>query len=432
MAPVIAALCWVAGLAGATVCALALRPSDPEAGPLRVLAGAVVVGWVFLGATLSLLAVAGLAVDPGAALAPLAAALVILLRRGRAAWSLPRRLPPAGGRGWILTAGLLAAAAARLAWSVRWWPFGQPWSWDVYAVWGFKSRFLVSTGGLWRYLGLAGRYPFSHGDYPPLLPAQLAAVSWPSGSGFHAALPDLVLAAAALTLLFALWRPRLGGPGAAAVVLLVAWPTSLWGSHLVGLADRPLALLAGLAVSLILLGPRHADALLLATLLGGMGLLKDEGLIFAALLAAALLLRRETRRLWPALAAGLAPAAVWRAAMALLGPRSIVAANLHLGADFGHRLARVAEAAGRLLLAPDTLVVALAAAGAVLVLMAKPGRRWAALAVAVQVLLLLGVVATAAPDVDWQIATALPRLLVQMVPAGVACIAAAAASFARA
>ena len=55
-----------------------------------------------------------------------------------------------------------------------------------------------------------------------------------------------------------------------------------------------------------------------------------------------------------------------------------------------------------------------------------------AAAVAAQALLLLAVVAAGSPDVQWQIATALPRLLIQLFPAGVACAAAAAASIERA
>ena len=101
-------------------------------------------------------------------------------------WRLSRRLVPgatvvpAPGHdhpGWLrgsLTAGFGAALAAALYCAVRRtiaYPNGE--GWDAFAIWNLHARLLFRGGAGWRE-GFSALIPWSHPDYPLLLPAAIA------------------------------------------------------------------------------------------------------------------------------------------------------------------------------------------------------------------------------------------------------------------
>jgi Dolichyl-phosphate-mannose-protein mannosyltransferase len=101
-------------------------------------------------------------------------------------WLLMRRLVPAATvlpardddfPGWFrssLTAGFGAALGAALYCAVRRtmaYPNGQ--GWDAFAIWNLHARFLFRGGAAWRE-GFSASIPWSHPDYPLLLPAAIA------------------------------------------------------------------------------------------------------------------------------------------------------------------------------------------------------------------------------------------------------------------
>ena len=102
------------------------------------------------------------------------------------AWLLTRRLVPAATvlpaadhnfPGWLrgsLTAGFAAALCAALYSAVRRtmaYPNGE--GWDAFAIWNLHARFLFRGGAGWRQ-GFSAFIPWSHPDYPLLLPAAIA------------------------------------------------------------------------------------------------------------------------------------------------------------------------------------------------------------------------------------------------------------------
>ena len=422
MAAVADIAAWLAGVAATGWAWNALTPAG-GATRLQRVASAALAGWVLEGLVLSLLAGIGAAITPFAALAPVGPALLIVYRRRSPAPAPSAAAPRMRGA----ALALLAVAGARVAAQLWSWPWAQPWSWDVYAVWGFKARFLVTTGGLWRYLGLAPTYPFSSADYPPLQSAQLAAISWPAGDACHAAIPDLVLLIAAGALLFELWRALVGDVGAASCVLLLAWPAFPLSAALVGLADRQLALLAAV-VAAIALAPRdRQDPRVLGVALAGLAMVKNEGLPFAALLALGAWLANGRRREMALPALGLLPAAVWHGATATLGTSSARLAGFTAPADLWIALRAALRASASLAAVPDWTVPMIAAALGVTVLMGAPRARWVAVAICAQLgILTVAIVAGPYPLV-WQLSTALPRLATQLFPVGLACLAGSAA-----
>jgi hypothetical protein len=420
VAPVIAPAAWVAGLAAASWMLWRVG-SGPDRCSLSIAAAWVVHGLVLIG-----LAVLGVPPSPAAALVVLGLAVAVHARRRSMVAQPPTstgrdRTAAERGRAPWWAWPVAGAAAARLVWHLMHWPWARPWSWDFYAVWGFKARFLYDGGGLWGYLAEAGRYPFSHGEYPFLVPAHLAAVSWPVGDGWLAWLPDLVLAAAVLWAWCTLWW-RHGGPGAAAAMaFLLVWSPNLWGPDLVGLADRQLALVAGLVVAVLLVEPARSTSLPVVLLLAGVAMTKNEGLVLTVLLVVAVLLGREPDRRWR-IALGLVPAACW---LLLVAAHGLSSDRLHgevVGGELPEKLSTTVRETVRLVATPDWGVLFLAAAAGVVWVALRGPRRWVAAALIVQAAVLTLVTVGGAYDLAWQLATAWPRLLVQLLPAGLACL----------
>src|SRR5437868_3828743 len=107
--------------------------------------------------------------------------LVLALLRTRSQRQTPLlwagRTKPHQSAGWIsrsLSAGLAVAVAAALYSCIRWAitePHGG--GWDAIAIWNLHARFLFLGGPHW-IEGFSTLIPFSHPDYPLLLPASVA------------------------------------------------------------------------------------------------------------------------------------------------------------------------------------------------------------------------------------------------------------------
>ena len=111
---------------------------------------------------------------------------VVALALFLVAWLLTGRLLPAAtvspaadddSPGWLrgsITAGFAAGLCAALYSAVRRtiaYPNGE--GWDAFAIWNLHARFLFRGGAGWRE-GFSGFIPWSHPDYPLLLPAAIA------------------------------------------------------------------------------------------------------------------------------------------------------------------------------------------------------------------------------------------------------------------
>lgn len=196
-----------------------------------------------------------------AALAAAAAAVFVgARRRGRPAAAAPLPAAAPAPRGLLWAGRLTLAAALGLAlvkvFSVR------LWSWDHFAIWGYKARLFAAEGVLDAGL-LAGLDPTrTMTDYPLGVPlawvaATLGALPGPTVvAAVHAAwlisLVALVHAAAR----------RLAGsaPVALAAAAFVAVSPLAWDSTHLGLADLPLALFAVAAVAAVAGSPEAASA----------------------------------------------------------------------------------------------------------------------------------------------------------------------------
>jgi len=414
----LALVAWGVGVAGASFAA-ARRLPMPACSRVGHAALAVVAGWIAAALVMLALAILGAPVSPAVAAAP--AILGLLALRGTA---LPRpviaHVPGAG----VLAIAFGAAAALRIAVHLARWPWDRAWSWDAYAVWGLKARHLVEAGGLWRLLATAPSHPFSHGDYPLLIPVHAAAVSWPEGGVRCLAVPDAVLALAVVIAWHELWRARIGALAAAASTLLLAWPAPPWSADLVGLADRQVALLAGLAVAVACGATREGGRPLLALLVTGLGLVKNEGLTCALLLAAAIVATDRSRATLRLMALAALPPMGWLAAMRLLHLESDRIAGLSAAPPGAWKL--VAQAMMQLVASGPMLVPVLAGAAGVLLASLRAELRWLAAGVAVQAALVAFIAVHGAYDLDYQLETALPRLVGQSIPPGLAMITALA------
>ena len=250
---------------------------------------ALVVGWALIGTAASLLLIAGL----GAVVWQILVAAVIVTG---AALMLARRVPArrtrrlrnaAGWQTWIAVAGAAALVVylEALFWRSR---FAEPTAWDAWAFWVPKAKSIVYFGGLDTSAG--GFTSFANPDYPPFAPAAESLVFRFAGGVRTDVLP------------LQHWILVAGFFGALAVLLgrrvppWILWPsltllalmpgfTRLVGSSL---ADEPLAMLvtlAGICAALWLLEDDARLAVLAGIFLVAGTLLKNEGLLYALLIA---------------------------------------------------------------------------------------------------------------------------------------------------
>lgn len=283
----------------------------------------------------------------------LAAALVPV------AWRV--RLPPLAFREtWPRPAALLARAAlfAALALFVAKVALAPVWSWDHFAIWGLKSRQLVSQGRLDLGILAMPGFELSVPNYPVGLPMlwRLLALGGIPGTGLIKAahvLFGLLLVAATRRGVLRLGRsPALADTLAA---LLAASPL-LWDTVALGLADLPLALWA--TAGLVLALERPENPWPAGVCLGFLPWIKQEGLSLAllALLAAVLIVSSWKQRL-----ALLLPAGLLIAGAVAIGRALPPAPTFFLGDWRARALARLAQpgeiltALGADLAAPDWL-----------------------------------------------------------------------------
>ena len=226
------------------------------------------------------------------------AAAAALARHGRRK-PPPREVAgvPAGPRfRSVVTIGffvVLAAATAAFVTMLRQHPHGE---WDAWMNWDMRARMFFRGGDGWQ-AAFSGAFPWSHPDYPVLLPT-LVARSWLYAGGETVLGPHLVAATftfgtvALLCSALATLRGRTQGPLAGMILLatpfFIVHGTSLY-------ADVPLGFFLLAAFVALSLDARHGEATARFAVLAGMttGLAmwtKNEGLLFGAALAAALVL----------------------------------------------------------------------------------------------------------------------------------------------
>jgi hypothetical protein len=259
---------------------------------------------------------------PVAEAALLSVVALLVLRRRRAAASLPPS-PLMGTQrsrlGLVLEAGFfvtLAAAVVAFASILRQHPHGE---WDAWMNWDLRARMFFRGGEEWRQ-AFSPTFPWSHPDYPPLVPS-LVARGWLYAGRETLLGPALVAGtftfAIVAVLVTALAVLRSTSQGLLAGLVLLSTPFFIFhGTALY--ADVPLAFFFLATFVCLALDERHgADTARFAMLAGGAAGLamwtKNEGLLFTLSLGAGLLLagwrsdRPATRRRLRAFAIGLLP-----------------------------------------------------------------------------------------------------------------------------
>jgi hypothetical protein len=164
--------------------------------------------------------------------------------------------------------------------------------WDAWAIWNLKARFMVRGGAAWTNLFSSA---LTQHDYPFLLSAAVARLwlwtgdTTPHASAAVAAVFTYAIPAVVTGTLARLrgWTPALWG----GLLTLAAWPLTVFGAA--QMADVPLAFLVLASVVLLVLDAQSDDGVRLATLAGiaaGLtSLMKDEGMPFVLIMAAAYL-----------------------------------------------------------------------------------------------------------------------------------------------
>lgn len=270
-------------LAGLPLVAPARRPG----------AGDLAAAWTLaLGIAAVLALAAGLL---GLALSP-PVLLLFLLAPGALAirWRPHRSLPavgqPGAGGPLLLVSRLaLACALAVLAVKLLRTPL---WSWDHYAIWGVKARWMLAGDHL-RLDFLRSLYA-TRADHPlglPMVWLLLTLGRAPGPAAFKAlhALAALALVAVTRT---AVHRAGASPPLANAAAALLAASPPLWDTETMGLAEVPLALWAmtGLLLALPAAGSPRPRSWVPALAVGFLPWIKQEGLPLGLLLLLLLLL----------------------------------------------------------------------------------------------------------------------------------------------
>ena len=227
------------------------------------------------------------------ALAAIGAVLLVVARDGAPAAVEDREPAPR----WLwafLAVACVVATALFIEHTLRF-PDG---GWDAWMVWNLRARFLARAGDGFRAAFSPHLLFLAHQDYPFLLPGLVAQgfllrgaeapwipifIAWLYG----------VLAVALTTYLLRWLRGGIWGAlGGLSVAAMPCFPTFASNQQ----SDVPLALYLLISVAL-LAGPHSRRSLLLAGLSAGLGAwTKNEGALYAACLAAALLWRERDLR----------------------------------------------------------------------------------------------------------------------------------------
>ena len=269
------------------------------------------------------------------ALAVFVACFFLLRTYATTATSLATRKEELGGPKWLHSAVTMAFTVALCAalydgiTRTLAHPHGD--GWDAFAIWNLHARFLFRGGSLWRD-GFSPLIPWSHPDYPLLLPAAIAHFWALLGNDAQTApaIIGLVFTFSTVAMLWAMLALLRGRSTAMIAGLALLTTPSFIEQGTSQYADVPLAFFYLAAISLLCLhdhrsgGARSPGLLILAGLAAGFAAwTKNEGLLFLGAMALARLLisiRSKTRRdvsmeslrprwmaLWPLLA-GMAPA----------------------------------------------------------------------------------------------------------------------------
>jgi hypothetical protein len=245
--------------------------------------------------------------------------LVAALLLGRNIRRQPRSLPATGGSRALVAAGLVLAFTGIALFTVS--ALAEPmWATDFLAIWGLKGKTIFFASGVPDRLFRDPELGWSHPEYPLLLPlifASLSAAMRQWNDHALAALYPLFQVATVLAAYGFLAR-RAGRAAGVIAAALIALFVPLYRAGHVGMADIPLAL------GLVLVSTAFLDALVDSSAAARVRLalsallcvgLKQEGLLYVALLAVTMLVaaKRERRRnLAGHLAALLLPAsALW-------------------------------------------------------------------------------------------------------------------------
>jgi hypothetical protein len=369
--------------------------------------------------------------------------MAFLRGRGVSAEPSPARRPGSSrlltllGMGFLVT---LCAAAAAFASTLRQHPHGQ---WDAWMNWDLRARMFFRGGEAWRN-AFSGTFPWSHPDYPVLVPS-LVARSWLYAGAETLLGPALVAAtftfAAVALLVSALAVLRSWSQGLLAGMILLSTPFFIMhGTSLY--ADVPLAFFFLATVVCLALDARHGDATsrfaVLAGVAAGLAMwTKNEGVLFTLAVGAGLLVaggRTEwaaTRRRLRGFGSGLIPLLLLVASFKVaFAPPNDLLSTLDIQRTFG-RL----TSAHRYYLVIQAYTIHIASFGgngfgsAVWVLIAyllglgvsgtEVSRRWVRIAAVAMILLLAGhfmVFISMADELARLLDSSLDRLLLQIWP----------------
>jgi hypothetical protein len=203
---------------------------------------------------------------------------------------------------WTLLAALVGSASATL------WAGSRALSWDVHSFWYSRGRwFLLGPDYVREQLTSPFTSPYTgahHAQYPPL-PSTVPALMWELTGDVNyfaakvllASVTGCALVLLALGVARLLGRPRwFGWVGALVVPPAALYFATLSSAH--GHQDLPFAVAGEAALIFGLLLPRRSGELTVAIALSLMcGMVKNEGLVIAVLIAFLVSLRYSERRL---------------------------------------------------------------------------------------------------------------------------------------
>lgn len=404
-----------------------IRALTPRWAAMLVMAGAGTALGIGLGSS---------AFVPIATLVPSAWTASLVVEAGVLAWciySIAResaQAPPAPSRwnAWTLAAGaglaitiVIATMAINEGWGNN--PQGN---WDAWSIWNLRARFLAAPGMAAR--AWSEQLGETHPEYPLLLSGAIARC-WLAGSNTGAGVP--------MAIGYLMFLAMVSAVAGAVAILRGATSGLLAGAVVVGTpallaevpaqyADVPLAAYLACALVLMLL---HRP--LWAGLLAGLAAwTKDEGVLFCVvMLAAAAIFRRFDL---PRLALGMLPVGLLTIGFKLLvAPRvtGLLGGSLASRLVDANRYSVLLSGLGRDLVALGTgwyhpaIPLAVYSAGTGIA-RGPASEVWFSTAVAAGTLAgYCGVVIATSAEIQWQVDTAVRRLLVQWWPLAVIAVA---------
>ncbi len=375
-------------------------------------------------------------------LAPLPPIAILVATRGRRA-AQGRAEPRAQGRPNRLRSALPIALLAFVAFGLAARAYTTPMYIDGRYIWAFKAKVMFADGRLdpETFTSLA-RYRYTALDHPLALPAVEAFVYQAIGAVDErsAKLTGVVYWLGIALLLTCFLRPRIGAPWATGLALVSGTiPLAVFYAGAGG-ADVPLAfhfLAAGVLLAEYAEGGRAEDGILAALLFGTGGVIKSEGIAMAiggALALAILWVRKRPGAEWRHAGYGAAaltlPVLPWLALRAYWGiPSPQLGNSVHR--SLAQMLGRMSVISQELWARATDLRAwegcwLLIAVGLLAWVLARARPRAAALLWAIllwQFLVDVAVYLTNPYDIHWTLWASLDRLLLQLIPLGIAAAA---------